>query len=119
MATPAEIGVKALATLAAQAERRRQASTALRHEIRSLMTAHSGPERLTAKRICKLLGSRCPTPSVRTIQDHMREIKRDIAGPAFLSVGLPRRVSQDETHGDSNHFIDGFSAPVLVQHRRD
>ena len=117
MPSAAEIGAKALATLAAQAERRRQASAALRRDIRSLMAAHSGPERLTAKRIGKLLG-RFPAPSLRTIQEHVRAIKRGTAGPAFLSVGLPHDVSQNETHGDSNGLVSGSAASAQLQHRR-
>jgi hypothetical protein len=117
MPSLAEIGARALAALAAQTERRRQASAALRREIRSLMAAHARTERLTAKRVAKLLG-RCPSPSLRTIQAHMREIKRGIAGPALLSVGTRIPVSHDETHGDSNHFTDG-PAPAVIQHRGD
>jgi hypothetical protein len=82
MSNAAEIGAKILATLAAQAERRRQESAALRSEIQSLMAAHPGPERLTAKRICELLGRR-PAPSIRTIQDHMREINAASSVPRF------------------------------------
>jgi hypothetical protein len=68
------------ATLAVQAERRHQASLALRSEIESIMAAHTG--RLTAKRICQLLG-RDPSPSIRTIQDHMREINAASSVPRF------------------------------------
>lgn len=59
--------------LADRAERRHQASQVVRSEIRSVMATHTGPDRLTAKRVAKLLGCE-PAPSIRTIQDHMRAI---------------------------------------------
>jgi hypothetical protein len=82
MATPAEIGTKVLAILAAQAERRRQESAALHREIALLMAVHTGSERLPAKRVRKLL-CRCPSPSLRTIQDHMRQINAASPVPRF------------------------------------
>lgn len=70
------------ATLAAQAERRHQDSLVLRSEIVSVLAANLGPERLTAKRICQLL-ARDPPPSIRTIQDHVREINAASSVPRF------------------------------------
>lgn len=68
--------------LAAQAETRRQDSLALRSEIESLMAAHVGPEKLTAKHVCKLL-ARNPAPKIRTIQGHMKEINAASPVPRF------------------------------------
>jgi hypothetical protein len=82
MSRAEQIGAKVLATLAAQAARRRQAGIALRGAIQAVMATHSGPERLTAKRIRNLL-DREPLPSIRTIQDHMREINAASSVPRF------------------------------------
>jgi hypothetical protein len=68
------IGVAALRVLRQQAMRNHAAGEALSAEIRAIMTAHSGSERLTAKRIQVLL-TRDPRPSVRRIQEHMAKIK--------------------------------------------
>jgi hypothetical protein len=59
--------------LAAQAQCRHELSVALRAEIQSAMATYSGPERLTAKRVCLLL-RRNPPPKIRTVQGHMKEI---------------------------------------------
>jgi hypothetical protein len=82
MAATEEIDAKVLATLSAQTARRRQASAVLRSEIRAVISAHSVSGRLTAKHIAKLLEYR-PLPSIRTTQDHMKEIKAASPVPRF------------------------------------
>jgi hypothetical protein len=74
--TAEEIGARVLATLAAQAERNRQAGAALAAEIRAIMAAHSGNGRLTARRVCDLLpmSRAC---SIRRIQEIMQCVRAE------------------------------------------
>jgi hypothetical protein len=74
--TAEEIGAKVLATLAAQAERNRQAGAALTAAIRAVMVAHSGSARLTARSVRDLL----PTSracSIRRIQEIMQGVRAE------------------------------------------
>ena len=80
MSTAEEIGTRVLATLAAQAERKRQAGAALRAEINAVLISIATPERLTAKQILKLL-RRSPPPSLRSIQEHVRSIRASSSVP--------------------------------------
>lgn len=57
-------------------------SDALRNEIRKLLDAHAGERPPRAKEVCahlamELVEGRLRWPSVRTIQWHIREIKRE------------------------------------------
>jgi hypothetical protein len=74
--TAEQIGTETLARLASQAARNRDAGNTLRAEIRTVMQADTGPERLTAQRIRAQL-SRVPRPSIRTIQGHMQAIRAE------------------------------------------
>jgi hypothetical protein len=80
MRTAEDIGIKILATLGAQAERKRQAGIALREAIEAVISAHTGPKRLTAKQVSKLL-VRSPVPSLRSIQEHMKLIRASSSVP--------------------------------------
>jgi hypothetical protein len=62
--------------LANQAARNRAAAEALRGQIRTIITAHAGPDRLTAKRVLAQLTCDSP-PSIRTIQEHMQTIRAE------------------------------------------
>ena len=86
MSNAAEIGAKILVTLAAQNASKREASMALRAEIRAVMVAYPGPQQLTAKRVRALL-TRKPSPSVRRIQEHMQAINAEPSVPRFNKRG--------------------------------
>jgi hypothetical protein len=79
MKTANEIGEQILMRLAAQAAANRMAASELRDEIRAVMLAHQGTERLTAKRVLAKL-TRGPLPSIRTIQEHMQIIRSRLCG---------------------------------------
>ncbi len=82
MSTPAEVGAKVLANLAAQAQPNRQAGIALRAQIRQVMAAHPVADRLTAPRIRALL-SREPLPSIRRIQEIVRKLRAESLASRF------------------------------------
>jgi hypothetical protein len=73
------IGTEMLRRLAAQAERERFKGAQLRAEIRAIMAAHTGSERLTAEGVRAQL-TRCPLPTSRAIRRHMQAI-RSAANP--------------------------------------
>ena len=76
--TPEQIGTAILTRLARQAERNRAAGSALRAEIRAVMDSDANPALLTAKVVRNRLPW-VPSPSIRTIQQHMQAIRADWA----------------------------------------
>jgi len=63
------------AVLSEQAAAMRAQGDALRAEVRAILKAHTGPRRLKAFAVLTLL-KRDPLPSLRRIQEVIREIKR-------------------------------------------
>ena len=106
MKSAAEIGAATLARLAAQATANREAGAALRAEIRAVMEAHVGPDRLTAKRVLEKL-SRRPLPSVRRVQEHMRAIDAESSAPRFT-------LTHTATHDVSGTARSHATAGVLT-----
>lgn len=76
MADAAAIGTRILETLAAQAERNRQAGAGLTAEIHAVMAAYSGNGRLTARRVRDLL-PRSRACSIRRIQEVMQCVRAE------------------------------------------
>jgi hypothetical protein len=70
--------------LAAQAAAIRAQGDALRAEVRAILEAHAGPRRLKAFAVLTLL-KRDPPPSLRRVQEVIREIKRGHVGSAHPS----------------------------------
>ena len=70
-----------LAVLYAQAIAMRARGDALRAEVRFILEAHPGPRRLKAYTVRSFL-KREPLPSLRRVQEVMREIKREATGTA-------------------------------------
>jgi hypothetical protein len=70
-----------LAVLYAQAIAMRAQGDALRADVRAILEAHPGPRRLKAYTVRSFL-KREPLPSVRRVQEVMREIRREAAGTA-------------------------------------
>lgn len=65
-----------LGRLAQQAARNRSLSQALRQEIRAVMARSAGLERLTGALVLTRLARR-PLPSLRSVQEHMKEINAE------------------------------------------
>ncbi len=73
MKSAEEIGRASLERLAAQAAANRAAGNLLRAEIQAIVSQHPG-HKLTAKQVIKRL-IRYPIPSVRRVQEILREIR--------------------------------------------
>ena len=69
------------AVLSEQAAAMRAQGDALRAEVRAILEAHTGPRRLKAFAVLTLL-KRDPPPSLRRVQEVIREIKREHIGTA-------------------------------------
>ena len=69
------------AVLSEQAAAMRVQGDALRAEVRSVLEAHTGPRRLKAFAVLTML-KRDPPPSLRRVQEVIREIKREHVGTA-------------------------------------
>jgi hypothetical protein len=80
-----------LAGLRAQANVRRAQGMALRAEIRAILEAHRSPRRLKAYAVLTML-NRTPLPSLRRVQEIIRELKG--AKPSGTSAHVPTQHSQ-------------------------
>jgi hypothetical protein len=69
-----------LGALFAQARLMKARGDALKADIRTVLDAHKGPRKLKAFAVLSLL-NRDPLPSLRRVQEVIREIKREAAAP--------------------------------------
>jgi hypothetical protein len=79
MKTAAEIGAGVLERLARQAAANRAAGEALRAEVRTVLKQHPTVH-LTARQVIVLL-ARTPPPSLRRMQEILRELRAESSGP--------------------------------------
>ncbi len=77
----AALSPRRLAVLYAQAIAMRAQGDALRTEVRAILEAHPGPRQLKAYAVRSYL-RREPLPSLRRVQEVLREIKREATGTA-------------------------------------
>jgi hypothetical protein len=81
----AALSPRRLAVLYAQAIAMRAQGDALRAEVRTILEAHPGPRPLKAYTVRSYL-KRELLPSLRRVQEVMREIRREAAGTAHKVV---------------------------------